>query len=128
MIAQDVYWVPTLEPFEGHGQGNLGSFLALGGKAALGNDSGLLPGIEIGMPMREIEMMAEAGMSPMEIILAATRNAAHVCNQDETLGTIEVGKIADILVVNGDPLSNLQVLRDVLLVIHQGVIIRDSTR
>lgn len=128
MIAEDVYWVPTLEPFGGHGEGNLGRFVAVGGKVALGNDSGLLPGIEIGMPMREIEMMADAGMSPMQIIVAATQNAAHVCNRGESLGTIEAGKTADILVVNGDPLDNLQALKDVRLVIHHGVIIRDITQ
>ena len=95
---------------------------------ALGNDSGFLPGIEIGMPVREIEMMHAAGMSPMEVIVAATRNAAHVCNREDTLGTLEVGKVADILVVNGDPLENLRTLADVRLVIHRGVIIRDSTQ
>ena len=126
MVANDVYWVPTLEPFGGHDGGNLRAFLALGGNVALGNDGGMLPGIEIGMPMQEIEMMQAAGMSPMEIILAATRNAAHVCNLEDLLGTLEAGKIADILVVNGNPLDDLHALMEVRLVIHQGVIIRDS--
>jgi imidazolonepropionase-like amidohydrolase len=86
----------------------------------------MLPGIEVGMPMREIEMLQTAGMTPMEIIVAATLNAAHVCNREDTLGTLEVGKIADVLVIQGDPLVDLQALKDVLLVIHQGVIIRES--
>jgi len=128
MVVNNVYWVPTLEPFGGHGAGNLGSFIALGGSIALGNDGGLLPGIELGMPMREIEMMQAAGMSPMEIIVAATRNAAYICNLEDRLGTLEVGKTADILVVNGDPLINLQTMTDVRLVIHQGRLIRDSSQ
>jgi len=85
----------------------------------------LLPGIEIGMPMREIVMLQAAGLSSMEIIIAATANSAYVCDREETLGTLEVGKQADVLVVNGDPLENLQALKNVRLVIHQGVIIRD---
>jgi imidazolonepropionase-like amidohydrolase len=128
MVIDNVYWVPTLETAGGYDAGNLRRFTKAGGQVALGNDSGLLPGIEIGMPMREIEMMQAAGMSPMEIIVAATRNAAHVCNLEGTVGTLEVGKIADILVVNGDPLVDLQTLADVRLVIHQGMIIRDSAR
>ena len=104
MVINNVYWVPTLETAGGYDAGNLREFINVGGQVALGNDSGLLPGIEIGMPMREIEMMQAAGMTPMEIIVAATRNAAHVCNREDTLGTLEVGRIADILVVNGNPL------------------------
>ncbi len=128
MVRDDVYWVPTLEPAGGYDAGNLRRVIAAGGHVALGNDGGLLAGIEIGMPMREIEMMHAAGMSPMEIVVAATRNAAYVCNLEESLGTLAVGKRADILVVDGDPLVDLQTLADVLLVIHQGRIIRDSTQ
>jgi imidazolonepropionase-like amidohydrolase len=126
ILVKDIYWIPTLETAGGYDAGNLRPFIDAGGGVALGNDSGLLPGIELGMPLREIEMMHAAGMTPMEIIMAATRNAAHVCNQESTLGTLEVGKIADILVIKGDPLENLQALKDVLLVVHQGVVVRDS--
>ena len=56
---------------------------------------------------------------------AATQNAAHVCNLGDEIGTLEPGKIADILVVAGDPLHDLQALTDVRLVIHNGVIIRE---
>ncbi len=126
LVEDDVHWVPTLETAGGYDAGNVLRFVQAGGEIALGNDGGMLPGIEIGMPMREIEMLQAAGMTPMEIIVAATLNAAHVCNREDTLGTLEVGKIADVLVIQGDPLVDLQALKDVLLVIHQGVIIRDS--
>jgi len=128
IVAENVYWIPTLETAGGYDAGNIRIFIDAGGQIALGNDSGMLPGMELGMPLREIEYLQAAGMTPMEIILAATRNAAHVCNRGDTLGTLEVGKIADILVINGDPLENLGALKDVRMVIHQGVIIRDSTR
>jgi imidazolonepropionase-like amidohydrolase len=62
----------------------------------------------------------------MQIIVAATRNAALVCRLEEDLGTLEVGKLADILVVGGNPLEDLAALENVLLVMHGGVIIRDD--
>jgi imidazolonepropionase-like amidohydrolase len=63
-------------------------------------------------------------MSPMEIIVAGTRNAAHVCNLGAELGTLEVGKIADVLVVAGDPLKDVHALEQVRWVVHAGVVIR----
>lgn len=77
------------------------------------------------MPVTEIELMQEAGMTPMQIIVAATQNAARVCNFDHELGTLEPGKVADVLVVNGDPLQDLGALTHIRLVIHNGAIIRE---
>ena len=61
----------------------------------------------------------------MQIIVAATKNAAHVCNLEEEIGTLEPGKIADILVVAGNPLEDIQSLTDIQMVIHNGTIIRE---
>jgi len=134
MIARHITMVPTLTVFEPGGalvpgQANLRRFLQLGGTVALGDDYAGLPASQnphfaLGMPMPEILWMAEAGMTPMQIIVAATRNAAHVCGLDAELGTLEAGKTADVLVVNGDPLSDLNALLNVRLVIHRGVVIR----
>jgi imidazolonepropionase-like amidohydrolase len=79
---------------------------------------------QLGMPMREIEWMQAAGMSPLQIIIAATRNAAHVCNLERELGTLEPGKAADVLVVQGDPLRDLHALEQVGWVIDNGAVIR----
>jgi imidazolonepropionase-like amidohydrolase len=135
MIARHITLVPTLTVFEpngalGQGQANLRRFLQLGGDVALGDDYAGLPASQgphfvLGMPMPEILWMAEAGMTPMQIIVAATRNAAHVCDLDAELGTLEPGKTADVLVVNGDPLRDLNALLNVRLVLHRGVVIRD---
>ncbi len=81
---------------------------------------------ELGTPMVEIDSMQEAGMTPMQIIIAATKHAAHVCNLAQELGTLEIGKIADILVVNQNPLEDVHALQDVRLVMHNGMIIRDE--
>jgi len=126
MVDADVSWVPTFEPLENRGQSNLRRFIKAGGRVALGNDAGYLAGLEMGMPMREIRAMHDAGMTPMQIIVAATRDAAYVCRRADVLGSLKAGKYADILVVNGDPLRNLDALQDVQLVIHDGVIIRNE--
>ena len=123
MVEADVTWVPTLTALHGRGADNLRRFVKAGGKVALGNDAGYLEGLEIGMPIREIEAMHGAGMTPMQIIVAATGHAAQVCQLDSVLGTLEVGKLADVLVVDGDPLHDLQALANVRLVVHSGVVI-----
>jgi imidazolonepropionase-like amidohydrolase len=126
MVRTGVCWVPTLEALGGRAAENLRRFVAAGGCVALGNDGGYLSGLEIGMPMAEIRAMHEAGMTPMQILVAATRDAAHVCRQDAALGTLEAGKFADVLVVDGDPLEDLEALASVRMVIHHGVVIRDE--
>ncbi len=124
MIQDDVSWVPTLEALDGLGGDSLRRFVEAGGRVSLGNDSGYLQGLEVGMPMEEIEWMQDAGMTPMQIIVAATRDAAYVCRREGDLGTLEVGKLADVLVVDGDPLEDLRALTNVRLVIREGTIIR----
>lgn len=126
MVQTGVYWVPTLEALRGRGAENLQRFVAAGGHVALGNDGGYLSGLEIGMPMAEIRAMHRAGMTPAQIIVASTRDAAHVCRQHDTLGTLEAGKFADVLVVDGNPLDDPEALANVRMVIHRGVVIRDE--
>lgn len=132
VVDQGVLWVPTLELWQCTGQSsmavaNLRRFVRAGGEVALGTDfEGYTCSWQLGMPTTEFRLMERAGMTAMEIILAGTRNAARACNLERDLGTLEGGKVADVLVVRGDPLSRLDVLRDVRLVIHDGVVIRDA--
>jgi imidazolonepropionase-like amidohydrolase len=128
MVADDLYVVATLAVLEAYGESgssvdNLRRFVAAGGKVALGDDYGN-PGIELGMPIRDIELMEEGGMTPMEIIVAGTKHGAHICNLEEQLGTLKVGKIADVLVVEGNPLLDIHVLTRVMWVIKDGIVIR----
>ncbi len=132
MVKNDIYLTPTFTVLCNYGASsamlvaNLRRFVHAGGKVALGNDYGGGPGkFELGIPMYEIEMMSRAGMSAMQIITACTKNAAHVMRLENELGTLEPGKAADILVVQGNPLEDLQALADVRLVIHGGVVIRE---
>jgi imidazolonepropionase-like amidohydrolase len=136
MIAEDMYWVPTLELWKGvselHSlnwiaiaQNNLQRFVAAGGKIALGTDYyGYVTPFDLGMPITEMKLMQEAGMMPMQIIIAGTKHAAHVCDLEHKLGTIEQGKIADVIVVEGNPLDDLESLLNVQMVIHNGQIIK----
>jgi imidazolonepropionase-like amidohydrolase len=93
-----------------------------GGVIALGNDYGN-PGIKPGMPLREMGLLQSIGLSPMEVIVAATMRAAYVCGQDEELGTLEAGKLADIIVVDGNPLDDLEVMDSVLYVVKDGEVV-----
>ncbi len=132
MVAKGIYLVPTFTVFRNYGAPvqtcveNLRRFVEQGGQVALGNDYGGGPGqFELGIPMYEIEMMSKAGMTPMQTIVASTLHAAHVSRLENELGTLEPGKIADVLVVKGNPLQDLHALTDVQLVIHAGVVIRN---
>jgi imidazolonepropionase-like amidohydrolase len=58
-------------------------------------------------------MMEEGGLSAMEAILAGTKNAAECCLLDRRIGTLEAGKLADILIVDGNPLDDITILQDI---------------
>jgi len=98
----------------------VGRFHALGGVVALGNDYGAGVGTRSGMPLTEMNLLLAAGLSPMEVIEAGTRHAAFVCGQDDHVGTLEAGKLADIIVVDRDPLRDLQAMARVVAVIKGG--------
>jgi imidazolonepropionase-like amidohydrolase len=95
-------------------------FHALGGTVALGNDWGAGEWIERGMPLREMELLLEAGLTPMEVIRAGTQHAAWVCGHGDELGTLEPGKLADVTVVDGDPLADIEAMGRVSAVIKGG--------
>ena len=133
MVAHDTYLTPTFSVYKNFGtslyalEQTVGQLSTAGVHLALGNDYGGGPGdFELGIPMVEIEEMSASGMTPMQIIEASTRNGANELRLGSQVGTLEAGKSADILVVAGDPLANLQALRNVRLVVHAGTIIRDE--
>lgn len=103
---------------------NLRRFAAAGGTLALGDDYGGAPGQSIGMPMAEIAHWHAAGLSPMQIIVAATGGGARLLEREDELGTIAPGLIADILVVDGDPLADISALSRPLLVLREGAVVQ----
>jgi imidazolonepropionase-like amidohydrolase len=74
----------------------------------------------------EMGMWIKAGATPEKTILAATRNAAELCGFGDQLGTVESGKLADLIVVGNNPLEQIESLRDLRLVLKEGVVITDN--
>ncbi len=70
--------------------------------------------------MRELGLLVEAGMTPMQAIQAATRVNAELLGWQQSVGTVEAGKLADIIAVPGDPLQDLAVLENVSFVMLGG--------
>jgi imidazolonepropionase-like amidohydrolase len=76
----------------------------------------------------ELELMVRYGLSPMQSIVAATKTASEACRVDDKVGTLEVGKLADLLVVDGNPLEDISILQDksvLLLIMKDGHIYVD---
>ncbi|MBU8564929.1 amidohydrolase family protein [Virgibacillus pantothenticus] len=78
-----------------------------GVKIAMGTDAGVM---KHGTNLRELGLMRNAGMSTMETIVASTKTAAECLGWNEQVGTLETGKLADIIVVNGNPLDEIDAL------------------
>ena len=71
--------------------------------------------------LREIELLGLAGLSPMEAIQAATSVPATMLGLSDDIGTVEVGKQADLLIVRDDPLGDLRALRTIQWTVKGGV-------
>ena len=81
-----------------------------GGRVTAGSDSGFIFQLYGFAYIRELELLREAGFHPLEVIRAATLNGAEALGMDSKIGTIEIGKFADIAIVEENPLKNLKVL------------------
>jgi len=92
-----------------------------GVKIAFGTDTGVSPH---GDNAKEFVYMVEAGMSPMKAIQAATLEAAKLLRAESDLGTIEKGKLADLVAVTRDPLADVSALQDVAFVMKGGAIVK----
>ena len=100
-----------------------------GVKIALATDAAM-PLVFHGDNAHEFEMMVEYGLTPMEAIVAGTRNAAENIGLQDDIGSIEAGKSADLVVVNCDPLENIGALREaanIALVMKEGQIVKDES-
>ena len=93
-----------------------------GVKIAYGTDSGVS---KHGTNAREAVLMVKAGMPEMEVIKTATVNSADLLDMSSSIGTIETGKYADIIAVDGSPLANIEELLDVDFVMKGGKVYKD---
>ena len=94
-----------------------------GVKIAFGTDAGVQPH---GTNWKEFYYMVKYGMSEMKAIKAATINTAELLNIDSSLGSIEVGKIADLVAVNNSPLKDISIMKDVAFVMKEGEVIKND--
>jgi imidazolonepropionase-like amidohydrolase len=140
MAERGIFFVPTLLVYEYHRKSpqphvreraqmlhehhieSIRRALAVGVKVVAGTDAG-----GHGHPANagELECLVKSGMTPMQALQAATGWAAECLGRQDELGTVEAGKLADLVVVAGDPLADISVLRDptrIALVIKDGAI------
>jgi imidazolonepropionase-like amidohydrolase len=138
MVENDVFYVPTIsvtqdeeqilesgmpdfmvEKARGSARAHLEGFqkaLKAGVKIACGSDSSPVADFALS----EIEHLVKAGMTEKDALIAATRTSADLCEVADRLGTIEVGKLADLIVVSANPLENISNIRKLKLVFKGG--------
>ncbi|MDA2933925.1 amidohydrolase family protein [Acidobacteria bacterium AH-259-D05] len=97
-----------------------GGFLILGTDSQAAAPDGALPGWSL---HQELELFVEAGLTPMEVLQIATLNNAKVMNKDKELGTVETGKYADLLILDGNPLEEIKNTQKIHLVIKDGLVL-----
>ncbi len=106
---------------------NIGNAIASGVRIAMGTDSGVG---HHGSNAEELQLMVDAGMSPMDAIVASTRTASECIHMAADVGTLEEGKLADLLIIDGDPLDDIAILQNkarIPLVMQGGRIHRNET-
>lgn len=103
-------------------QESIGASAAAGVKIAVGTDAGLSPAH--GTNLKELGLLVRfGGLTPMQAIVAATSTSAELCGLTEQLGTVEAGKLADLVIVRGDPLADIDSVGEpdnILLVLKEG--------
>lgn len=112
------------EVVEAHSE-SIGKAHEAGVKIAMGTDCVVVPH---GQNLRELGLMCEAGLSPMESIVASTQTAAECLGWEADIGTLETGKLADVVICQGDPLSDIRILEDnanIALVMQGGRVLKD---
>jgi imidazolonepropionase-like amidohydrolase len=94
-----------------------------GVRLVFASDAGVMPHGQVG---GQFKIMVQYGMSAMEAIQAATRNAAQALGREKDIGAIAIGRFADMIAVDGDPLVNIRALEDVDVVIKGGTVVKGA--
>lgn len=106
-------------------QRTFGQAYAKGVKIAFGTDSGVS---KHGDNAREFELMVAAGMPEMKAIQSATLEASKLLKIDDKLGTVEAGKIADLVAVTGDPIDDIRIMKKVDFVMKDGKVFKNDVK
>jgi len=115
----------ALEQLRGITAANFRKALAAGVWIVMGSDA--VAGLH-GENAKEIEWMVKDGMTPAQAIRAATADAAQLLGWQDRVGTIEAGKFADLIAVEGDPLKDITQLQRVIFVMKGGQIVRQASK
>ncbi len=100
-------------------QATAGRAYKAGVKIAFGTDAGVYPH---GENAHEFELMVQAGMPPLFAIQTATTHAAELLKHEKELGSVSAGKLADVIAVNGNPVEDISLLKQVSFVMKDGVV------
>ena len=100
---------------------NLYRYHQRGGMVVLGTDYPYQR--DVFMPVPEMQLLISAGFTPAQVLLAATRDSAVAIGRGDELGTLEVGKLADVIVVGGDPLEDISDMKRIRVVILDGEVV-----
>ncbi len=117
--------VEKAESESGHHRESFAAAVRSGMKVAAGTDAGTPFNPHTYLP-QELALMVDYGMRPMDAIVAATRNAAENLGLAPDVGTLEVGRLADIVVLDGDPSSDITAAGRVRFVMKDGTVARDD--
>jgi imidazolonepropionase-like amidohydrolase len=123
-LLPDFYVRKSMEAKE-YAQKSLQYAFSAGVRIATGTDAGS-PGNRHGNNAIELELLVRAGMPEMNAILSATKVSSECVGLEESVGTLEVDKLADIIAVKGDPRSDISLLRDVKFVMKEGTIYKNE--
>lgn len=115
--------VEKAEVESGHHRDSFTAAVRSGMRIAAGTDAGTPFNLHSDLS-QELVLMVEYGLSPTEAIVAATRNAAENLDLLHDVGTVEVGKLADLIVVGGDPTKDIRAIADVRFVMKDGTVYR----
>jgi imidazolonepropionase-like amidohydrolase len=116
-------FAPYFERYRQTTRENLRRVHAAGIPVAMGTDAGNPLTLHGASVFREMEAMAQAGMPPADVLASSTRIAARAMGRDD-IGTLEPGKIADLLVLSRDPLQDISHMRSIVLVVRAGKVWR----
>jgi imidazolonepropionase-like amidohydrolase len=116
------YTIKKMQMVSQAGQNNVKKAIAAGVKIGMGTDAAVYPH---GLNAHELEVYVRLGLTPLQAIQTATINDADLLGWSDRIGTLEPGKYADLIAVDGDPLKDVTILQNVKFVMKGGDVVKN---